>query len=1025
MKILKKILLAVLIMVLLLITAAIALPFIFKGKIIAYAVDRANEELTAEIQYSGVDLSVLRSFPRVSLGLNEFKLISKDSSARFDTISSIDDLYFSINISDLWKDPEQIEIKGFELSGGLLNLYVDEQGKANYLIYEDPSIDSLDQQTSSGGELKNISLDNYKISGVNIRYIDVGQELRFEVNNLIHSGTGQFDAVKYEFDTETSWEDLQLIYGNTSYISGLNGESRLKLLANTETQRYELLDNFLRLNELNIESKGTFVLNEYPEIDLQFTSAETDFRQLLSLIPTIYSNQFKNLDTRGEFTLQGSINGQIGPDQRVPAFDLIADIKDGYFKYSGLSESVSDVSAHIEVRQNGQLLDQTKVAITELELSLGGDKSSGELFLSQLLSNPAFRGQLKGNFKPAKISQIIYLEDLAIDGERFSYDLAFNGNQNSILREAYQEIEFSGEASILNSTVAYTNYPSVNIRSLNAKLNPTEIQLQNLDIMGGKSDFKGNLTVLSPLAYFDENEKPLLSGTLQSEQFFADEWIPEDTDDESESDSEDLISTPDAIGLVPVDLNLDYNVRNIEAMGYRLTEVDSRSSFANDQLTIKKLKGLYDGAPFNMSGQFGQVINYALYDGTLMGSIKGDLGTLDLTPFLESDEGETEQEKAQAETYDVSLPEKINLSLDLNADKMILSSNELLNATMQAQLYDRKLIISEAGGNSFGGSLGLRGIFETPESEKPRMDFHYDMSGIVYKQIFEALESFRQLAPLAEYINGKFNLDLEFSGLINEDLSIDLNSIQANGFLNTVNAYIESFPAINTLANKFDLGGLENDYQLNNTKNWLQIRDGKVYIEEFERELGGLNYRIKGTHSIDQNINYQVQTSIPKARLKGTGIDKGMDLVVNQANKLGLNLDQAEYVDVQFNLNGHFSDPKLDFKVLGVSSGEGGGNAKLQDQAKEQLKEKLEKEKQETIDRLEEEKQRKEEELQKKIDEEKRRLEEEKEKREEELRKKLEDEKKRKEEELRKKAEEEKEKLKKKLKDLNPFKDGG
>ncbi|HKK88383.1 MAG TPA: AsmA-like C-terminal region-containing protein [Saprospiraceae bacterium] len=1024
MKTLKKILLGVLIMALLLITAAVALPFIFKDKIIDYAVDRANEELTAEIQYSGVDLSVLRSFPRVSLGLKDFKLISKDSSAKFDTISRIDDLYFSINISDLWKDPEQIEIKGFELSGGLLNLYVDEQGKANYLIYQDPSIDSSDQQ-ASGEELKNISLDNYIISGVDIRYIDVGQEFSFEVNNLIHSGTGQFDAVKYEFDTETSWEDLQFTYANTPYISGLNGESRLKLLANTETRRYELLDNFLRLNELNIESKGFIVLNEYPDIELQFASTETNFGQVLSLIPAIYSNQFKNLDTRGEFTLQGSVNGQIGPDQRVPAFDLIADIKDGYFKYSGLSESVSDVSAHMEVRQNGQLLDQTKVDITDLKLSLGGDRSSGELFLSQLLSNPAFRGQLKGNFKPSKISQMIYLEDLVVDGERFSYDLAFNGNQNSILREAYQDIEFSGEASILNSSVAYANYPSVKIRRLEAKLNPTEIQLQNLDITGGKSDFKGNLTILNPLAYFDENAKPLLSGTLQSEQLFADEWIPEATDDESKSYKEDLISTPDANGLVPVDLNLNYKVGNIEAMGYKLSEVDSRASFANDQLTIKNLKGLYDGAPFNMTGQFSQVMNYVLNDGTLMGSVRGDLGTLDLTPFLESNEVETEQEKAQAETYDVSLPEKINLSMDLNADKLILSSNELLNATMQAQLSDRKIIISEARGNSFGGSLGLRGIFETPEGEKPRMDFQYDMSGILYKQIFDALESFQQLAPLAEYINGKFNLDLEFSGLMNEDLSIDLNSIQANGFVNTVNAYIENFPAINTLSNKFDLGGLEDGYQLKNTKNWLQIRDGKVYVEEFERKLGGLNYRIKGTHSIDQNINYQVQTSIPKARLKGTGIDKGMDLLVNQANKLGLNLDQAEYIDVQFNLSGRFSEPKLDFKVLGVSSGKGSGNAKLQDQAKEQVKEELEKEKQKAIDRLKEEKQRKEEELQNKIDEEKRRLEEEKKKREEELRKKLEEEKKRKEEELRKKAEEEKEKLKKKLKDLNPFKDGG
>ena len=1024
MRTMKKILVALLVTVLLLIAAAFTLPFLFKDKIISFVVDRANEDLTAEIQYTDVDLSILRSFPRISLGLNDFKLISKDSSARFDTISRIDDLYFSVNISDLWKDPNQIEIKGFELSGGLLNLFIDEQGRANYLIYEDSSADNTDNSASEG-PLKNISLDNYSISNVDIRYIDLSENIQVKINELNHRGTGQFDAIRYKFDTETSWEDLNLDYKGTSYISNLKGESRLKLLADTEKNRYELMDNYLKINELNLESEGFVELNDYPQLDISFATEKTDFRQVLSLIPAIYQHQFEELETRGSFNLNGTVRGQMGPDQRVPSFQLIADIKNGYFKYAELSESVDDVNAHIELEQNGQLLDLTRVAITDLSLNLGGDQSSGELFLSQLLSNPQFEGQFKGGFKPAKISQLIYLEDLKMDGERLNYDLSFNGDQNSILKEAYQDIEFSGKASIVNSSIEYANYPAVRIQNLDAVLKPDNIQMENIDLLAGRSDFVGDLTLASPLAYFDGNTKPMLTGTLQSDALYADEWLTDENSTDNAPEAESLMSSSEAIDFVPFDLDLKYNAGIIEAMEYRLTNANGRASYANDRLKIETFEGIYDGTGFNVSGELDQVVNYALGDGTLLGSLRGNVGTLDLTPFLESEETESQEQSNGTETYDVSLPEKIHLSMDINADQLILSSNTLRNARLQAELSDRKLIISEARGNSFGGSMALRGIFETPNGEKPLMDFHYDMKSIVYEQIFDALKSFRQLAPLAEFINGKFNLDLEFSGLINDDLSFDLSSIQAKGFLKTLNATIESFPALKTLSNKFDLGGLESGYQLSNTINWLEIREGKVYIEEFARELGGLNYSIKGIHGIDQSIDYQVKTSIPKARLKGTGIDKGMDLLVDEASKLGIEFDQAEFVDVQFNLKGNFSAPKLDFKVLGVSSGDGSGSTNLKDQAQEQIKEKLEKQKEDARDRLELEKRKKEEELQKKMEEEKRRLEEEKKKREEELRKKLQEEKKRKEEELRKKKEEEKEKLKKKLKDLNPIKDRG
>ena len=72
---LKKIVKITLIVLLVLVVAAFAAPFLFKDKITALVKTEINNNLDAKVDFSDVDISFFRHFPRVALGLKKMQVI--------------------------------------------------------------------------------------------------------------------------------------------------------------------------------------------------------------------------------------------------------------------------------------------------------------------------------------------------------------------------------------------------------------------------------------------------------------------------------------------------------------------------------------------------------------------------------------------------------------------------------------------------------------------------------------------------------------------------------------------------------------------------------------------------------------------------------------------------------------------------------------------------------------------------------------------------------------------------------------
>ena len=99
----KKIALGVFFIVCLLIGLAIAIPYFFKDDIIDFAKQRLNNTLNAKVNFSDIDLSLLKSFPDLHVSLRDLHIQGKQPFQAI-TLAKVARFDLGVDVQALWKN---------------------------------------------------------------------------------------------------------------------------------------------------------------------------------------------------------------------------------------------------------------------------------------------------------------------------------------------------------------------------------------------------------------------------------------------------------------------------------------------------------------------------------------------------------------------------------------------------------------------------------------------------------------------------------------------------------------------------------------------------------------------------------------------------------------------------------------------------------------------------------------------------------------------------------------------------------
>ena len=184
-KTLKKIIKGVVILLIILILLIVFIPIIFKGKINQLVKEQANANLNAKLEFVDLSLSLIRSFPALSVRIDELSL-SGIGDFEEDTLVKFNYFQTDLNLGSVVFG-DKIEIKAIILDKPDVKAIVLENGLANWDIAKEDTtaveetVDTLEAKEASSFK---IALKKFEIKEAQISYDDRQSKMKAEIDTL-------------------------------------------------------------------------------------------------------------------------------------------------------------------------------------------------------------------------------------------------------------------------------------------------------------------------------------------------------------------------------------------------------------------------------------------------------------------------------------------------------------------------------------------------------------------------------------------------------------------------------------------------------------------------------------------------------------------------------------------------------------------------------------------------------------------------------------------------------------------------
>ncbi|HVI45983.1 MAG TPA: AsmA-like C-terminal region-containing protein [Chitinophaga sp.] len=520
---LKKILKIVLITIVVLVLAAIAVPYFFKDKIIAKVKTELNKRLTAQVDFKDVDISLFRHFPRLAVGLEDLQVTGSGAFAG-DTLLAVKQIDVALDLMSVIKGGK-MDIYNIALSRPRIHAIVNKDGKPNWDIMKPDT--SATTSTDTSKTKFALSLRQYSITDAYVSYDDRQGNMQLIVDGLTHKGKGDFTQDQFTLETSTSADGITFRYGLIPYLSNVKTMLDADIQIDNTTSTYTLKNSKAAINNLELALQGFFkIVNDSTYgMDLSFKAPSTDFKDILSLIPVIYKADFNKIKTSGNAAFSGYVKGRYSPVQ-MPAFGLDLTVKNGFFQYPDLPKPVKNIQIAMKVSNPDGVPDHTTVDMPTGHLEMDNTPLDLRLLVKTPISDLYIDGAAKGKLDLSKITQFVKLENGTALTGLLDADIAAKGNMSAIEKQQYDRFYAAGTLQVSNLLYKSKDYPDgVKVNNLSLQFNPKNVTVKDLNGQYLGTNFQANGEVNNLLAYTFKNAP--LDGSLhfKADQVNLNKWM--------------------------------------------------------------------------------------------------------------------------------------------------------------------------------------------------------------------------------------------------------------------------------------------------------------------------------------------------------------------------------------------------------------------------------------------------------------------------------------------------------------------
>lgn len=888
-------------LIVLFLAAAIILPAVFKDDIKAMLEREVAKSVNADVVFDDFSLSLFSNFPNITAGLENLGVMNR---APFDgeVLFATEKFEVEVNLADVLFG-DKLQIEGISLIRPVANIIVLEDGRANW----DIAIPSEDTTTSEEPSEFSFGINHWEIVDGDVTYDDRSLKFFLSLKGLDHQGSGDFTQDAFDMKTRSVADTVSTSFDGVEYLTNKRVEIDAILNISEEYSKYTFKDNTAKVNDFALRADGWLKLNENDmTMDLSFSTPENSFRSLLSLVPGIYTESFKDLRTEGDLSFSGAVKGTYS-DNQMPAFNLALVVKDAMFQYPDLPTPVNNINVDLLVDNKDGVMENTVIDLKKMHLDFGSNPVDARAKIAKLYPTD-LDAAVNAKLNLGELNKMFPMEGLTMKGD-FSLALQAKGVYDS-LKKLIPAID--ANMALANGFVKSSEFPipmdemrfTSSIKNASGKMSETFIRVNNFSmLMDGEKltadllfqnldnytwDLKldggvdlEKITKIFPLEGMTLAGK--VKANIQTKGNYAD----------VQAERYDRLPTSGSASL--------RGFRYV-AQGTPTVELSEASMvFDPKKIALEKLVGTVGKSDFDVKGSVNNYLGYVFgKNEVIKGNVTFNSNLLDLNEFMS---GEEEAVAEDTTSYSViPVPRDIDFVLSSNIKTAKLMDFTLTNASGDIVVKDGVANLSGLRFNMLGGAFVVNGSYNTKDIKHPKYDFGLKIENMSIQQAATSFSIVNTFAPIAGLVQGKFSTDFKISGELLQSMMPNMRTVNGEGIVNIAQASVTQSKLISGITSLTKLDNTDN-VTLKDVLMSARIENGRLSVKPFDINMGSYKTTVTGSTLLDGTIDYNLKMDVPAGKL-------GAEFNTLVAKYTGQKKDPNSTIPVTIALGGKYNDPK-------------------------------------------------------------------------------------------------------------------
>lgn len=520
----------------------------------------------------------------------------------------------------------------------------------------------------------------------------------------------------------------------------------------------------------------------------------------------------------------------------------------------------------------------------------------------------------------------VYLKDLSATGNA-SFTGSFKG---FYFGETYPALHIS--LNLANGNARYATMPD-EIRNISGNLainkpqgdfNLTGLSISNahLEIRNNPVDLNLNLSNLLEDMHFDGK----LAGRINFDHLK--DVIP--------------VDSMQVAGMLDVNLGVSGNYSAIENKRYEMIktagailldnfEIRSRDltqpvgvssgklDFAPDRIQLKQMDVRIGQSDLALSGAVSDYYPYLFSGGTLRGNVQLNSNYLNLNELMQLQVEDTsavqpvttetvaapvtssENQSQDGAPASFQVPEKINLMVQADIRKALYDNLNISNVRGAIGIHDGKLDLNGVSMNVLDGEMKLAGSYANTPEKMPDVNMTIDLISFDIPTAFQSLGLVRTYLPIAAQSKGRFSTTLNLKGQLNEDMQLNLATLNGSGLFQSFNVQILNSPVFNKIKSVLNEEKLR-DMRIDDFTANFNIENGNLVLKPFETKLAGQSAVFAGNLNAQNLISMQIGFLISRDALSKS-VENTIGFLPGQQN--------IKLIPVGVTINGPVGNPDV------------------------------------------------------------------------------------------------------------------